>query len=1189
MATRAAKILKLLSSEQKNSLELPLPKYKSKRDCTKEKRLMAYKDEPLVGGKEIVAPESTNQIFEQSLQNTEQECYVNEPTCIEEKKQNNCKSDDYQTEEELFESSGSEYIPDTTDHDETDENSNISLLSQIVMAIPEENESSFTCNRGIENRNISNIGNEANSSRGNKQINNDESLPSNISTLLLDLSSEEKVFCYLQNCKETQDLDPYEFSVEGPVDKSYNNIIEKSLCYLPYLDIVDPATIRNKKEKIISLTKDNEKDQLESAHDSQLISPNAETMDLTNQTMDLTNQTMDLTNQTMDLTNQTMDLTNQTMDLPNQTMDLPNQVQITNNSESIENKATSICITEHATRFNVQVTDPQIFTAAITSNNSAVDICALERENPEANSCFSDDASDLSCNENSDESYKPSSYQSNSSIDGDGKDSNNMYSDEDQEKLISTIHFPTTSTSLENTEANTDKDLCPFCFEEVGHFSRHLKRKHSEEDAVKKILEMKNNSNERRAAIIALRKKGNFILKTEKNFLKPVRKVKNRNQIDGDYYPCTGCLGYYKKTYLWRHKKICTATTSHNKDGPKVQHLIEAQTFLAATGLLGNYLEKSRLKAEVFPIMRADEISYTAKKDALICLYGESYLNKHKRKQMTVVTSNRLREIARLKLALQKFTTIENCIDFLKPEMYDNIITASKLISGFNSETKTFKSSSLALHLGTNLKFLCDVAKKALITRNPLFPRLTNTEKYEKLKDISEVRDLIKNHWCNDISSLANKVLNEVQLEKPKLLPLTEDIKCFNNYISTKAIEAYEKLQEKENVTNNYKLLAECTLCLVLVFNRKRIGEIQFLDIQSYEKDYSCSNSEEFLNALTEFEKNMSSCFKRVVVFGKGSKPVPILFTKQMQTYIGALLKIRKDYDIVPKTNKKQIATILQLMNFENDEMEQIARFMGHTEKTHREFYRLTEDIYQTAKVAKVLILLNAGKGNEFKGKSLTEIEVNQHVLEYDDTDDLCDKLDNIESNQPVATLPLTRADSPSETTDSMSENKAEVPKTTSKKSPGANVSKLRGGRVRWTQQDKNRADSPSETTDLMLENTTEVPKTRVNKLPEANFSKLRGGRVRWTQADKNLVLNYFKKNIKGKFVPRKQDCLDFIRKNSSSFKDSDWLTDYDWLVKDGKLKPLWYVGNPTPDAVEGILLLNEDDDDLNGKEVSDS
>lgn len=522
--------------------------------------------------------------------------------------------------------------------------------------------------------------------------------------------------------------------------------------------------------------------------------------------------------------------------------------------------------------------------------------------------------------------------------------------------------------------------MCPFCFEDVGHFSRHLIRKHSDEDAVKKIEELENKSVEKRNAIRALRKKGNFFLNSKSNELRPVRKPSQSFNKTQEYYPCTFCLGYYKKTYLWRHKKICSSSLLNKREDVKIKHLSDAQTFLAATGLLGNYLNRGRLKTEVFSVMRADEISFAAKTDPLICIYGESYLMKHKRKQMNVVVSNRMRELARLKLALQKFTTVENTMDMLKPEMYENIIVASKIICGYDEESKTFKASSLALHLGTNLKFLCDVAKKALITKNPLFPTLADKEKELKVKEIFDLKSMIESHWCNDLASLAHKVLNENKVKKPKLLPLTEDVQCFNNYIRTLASEAFQKLKNKEDVINNYKILTECTLCLVLVFNRKRIGEVQFLDIKSYETEELSINQEEFLKCLTEFEKKMSSCFKRVVVFGKGSKPVAILLTKRMQSYIDLLLKIRKETETVCKQNhyvfanpgssvkcmsgsyvirkiaykcgarnpelltstkfRKQIATILQLMNFEKDEMEQIARFMGHTEKTHREFYR---------------------------------------------------------------------------------------------------------------------------------------------------------------------------------------------------------------------------------------------------------
>lgn len=48
-------------------------------------------------------------------------------------------------------------------------------------------------------------------------------------------------------------------------------------------------------------------------------------------------------------------------------------------------------------------------------------------------------------------------------------------------------------------------------------------------------------------------------------------------------------------------------------------------------------------------------------------------------------------------------------------------------------------------------------------------------------------------------------------------------------------------------------------------------------------------------------------------------------------------------------------------------------------------FYRLTDDVYQTAKVAKVLLLLNAGKGAELKGKHLEDINVNHEELIFED------------------------------------------------------------------------------------------------------------------------------------------------------------------------------------------------------------
>lgn len=130
--------------------------------------------------------------------------------------------------------------------------------------------------------------------------------------------------------------------------------------------------------------------------------------------------------------------------------------------------------------------------------------------------------------------------------------------------------------------------------------------------------------------------------------------------------------------------------------------------------------QKSRL-LDVFKIMRGDTVGSIARNDILICLYGESLLGKHKRTQMCVLVSQKMREMTKLKKALTEATTVENVIDALKAEFYDQLMAATKIIAGFNNNKLTFKAPSLALNMGTQLKKLCKTAKKAIITKNPSF------------------------------------------------------------------------------------------------------------------------------------------------------------------------------------------------------------------------------------------------------------------------------------------------------------------------------------------------------------------------------------------------------------------------------------------------------------------------------------
>ncbi|KAL1509927.1 hypothetical protein ABEB36_004591 [Hypothenemus hampei] len=562
--------------------------------------------------------------------------------------------------------------------------------------------------------------------------------------------------------------------------------------------------------------------------------------------------------------------------------------------------------------------------------------------------------------------------------------------------------------------------LCPFCYNDITtHFTRHLLRHHKENSEVQMITNLKPGSKERSTLIQVLRKRGYFNLHVEKNILNPVRKSKNPST---EYFICTFCLGHYSKKLLHKHVKRCPNKLI-DRNNPGRNCLTESQTFMA--GVLyknSEFFQSSRLRKE-----------------------GESLLNRHKRQQIRKMVFNKIREMARLLLALKNFGAYKGLLDVLRPENFSKLIYATKIISGYEEDTKNFKPASLVLHMGTNLKLICNVAFKLILEKKKIH-NISWVDREARKNEIKDLIQLIESHWCNEVSSLALKTLNEKRITNRIELPLTSDILLFQAYLDDIAEKSYQNLISKTEVTKNYKILMECVLAKTVIFNRKRIGDVQYLQVNSYTKDNSnMNNHEEFSSSLTAVEQILSKKFKRIIIDGKHSKPVPILFSKKF--------KIRKAYSIVPPSNpylfanpnsvnswmsgvhvlrrlakesqaekphlltstkfRKHIATTLQLMDMQPDEMEQVAKFIR--KKLMKNFTgKLPQDIYQTSKVAKVLLLLEKGRGREFKGKNLTDIRLEREVYyssedetiqgEHDDAADetlegLNDSVPEVESN----------------------------------------------------------------------------------------------------------------------------------------------------------------------------------------------
>ena len=140
---------------------------------------------------------------------------------------------------------------------------------------------------------------------------------------------------------------------------------------------------------------------------------------------------------------------------------------------------------------------------------------------------------------------------------------------------------------------------------------------------------------------------------------------------------------------------------------------------------------------------------------------------------------------------------------------------------------------------------------------------------------------------------------------------------------------------------------------------------------------------------------------KNIYLFGVPKSLQPICGYKIISKY--AKLAGTKNPQAISATKlRKHLATLTQVINMTENDIEQLSKFMGHTVGIHRGSYRLPDDIYQTAKISKLLLLMEKGQASRYKGKNLDEIDIN---LECDDISD--DDIDPMPADiQPVEDQP---------------------------------------------------------------------------------------------------------------------------------------------------------------------------------------
>ncbi|XP_029942329.1 uncharacterized protein LOC115384133 isoform X4 [Salarias fasciatus] len=272
----------------------------------------------------------------------------------------------------------------------------------------------------------------------------------------------------------------------------------------------------------------------------------------------------------------------------------------------------------------------------------------------------------------------------------------------------------------------------------------------------------------------------------------------------------------------------------------------------------------------------------------------------------------------------------------------------------------------------------------------------------------------------------ALQTLRESKWNTPQLLPFTEDVKTMHRHLEKCREEYQEHLKNSPN-KKNWTRLATVTLAEVILFNRRREGEVSKMPLSAFTlRDTSRVHSDVALG-LSKLEQKLCKHFQRIEIRGKRNRKVPVLLTPDMLSSMEVLVEHRrlcgvpddnsyffarceanthlrgcdairrvakecgaKHPDTLSSTKlRKQVSTLSTVLNLKDNEMDTLANFLGHDIRVHRQYYRLPEGTVELAKVSKVLIALEQGRLPDFTGKSLDEIQIdpNEQVCEAEDSD----------------------------------------------------------------------------------------------------------------------------------------------------------------------------------------------------------
>ena len=594
--------------------------------------------------------------------------------------------------------------------------------------------------------------------------------------------------------------------------------------------------------------------------------------------------------------------------------------------------------------------------------------------------------------------YQPSNGSENGSVDDNGyNESDNRERDQNSNGHLShdisiSANVPGKSTRDDagmfvacatGRKALDRKSYCMYCQTMQTKFVRHLENKHKDVDEVKKFAVLPKGNPERLKIIETIRRKCMFDFNTNNaindgELMVCRRPSANKPQPATHFKICQNCKGFFSKNNLRHHAKRCFG------------HSGKTNRTLSVLGrkILGRIHPDASelLRQEIFPVLREDDIVRLIRYDRLIILYGNKLSAKYggSQKQHDMIRSQ-LRLLGRFLKALKRINNqITDFASIYHPQIYDDAISAIHEIAGLDSKTKNYGAPSTAFAMGTLLRKTANFYVSDCIKRQ-------DREQQGQAEDFLK---LLK----EDIAVSVNKPVADTQAlqrrRKKVELPSSKDIQTLRDYLKEKRTAAFKSLNQGFRL-ETWLTLAKTTLTSMQLFNRRRAGEIEQISIDDFQ-NYQRINKED-LQKMSKESQKIANEYVRFTIRGKRGFPVPVLLSTDLFQCVETILEYREQANVPSKnryvfgiastdpvrlkwlsacrlmrefvqesnvkfpenitgtTLRKHIATNCINLNLSENEVADVAKFMGHSDKIHKDHYRQSIVSREILRMSKVL------------------------------------------------------------------------------------------------------------------------------------------------------------------------------------------------------------------------------------------